>query len=80
MLLVTVIMFISVLKSQEGLKIKVNYNEFVKIENEIKRSEIYIEFYEDLIRRSREQLDEHKRDLFEKKEKLIDLYEKGDKQ
>ena len=58
---------------------KVNYNEFVKIENEIKRSEMYIEFYEDLIRRSREQLDEHKLDLFEQKEKLINLYEKGDK-
>lgn len=65
---------------QEDITMKVNYNEFVKIENDIKRSKIYIEFYEDLIRKNREQLDEHKLALFEQKEKLINLLEKGDKQ
>ena len=59
---------------------KVNYDEFVKIENEIKRSEMYIEFYEDRIRKSRDRLAKHKVAIIEQKHKLNSLYGKGELQ
>ena len=59
---------------------KVNYDEFVKIENDIKRSEMYIEFYEDRIRKSTDRLVKHKIALIEQKYKLNSLYGKGELQ
>ena len=57
---------------------KVNYDEFVKIEKEIKKTEMYIEFYEDRIRKSRNQLAKHKVALIEQKHELNNLYGKGE--
>ena len=58
---------------------KINYDEFVKIEKEIKKTQIYIEFYEDQIRKSKNQLAKNKVSLMEQKQKLIDLIGNGDR-
>jgi len=60
--------------------VKVNYDEFVKIEKEINKTQMYIEFYEDHIRKSRDQLAKHKVALIEQKQKLNNLYVKGEVQ